>query len=178
MVEFELVAALAAGFVATVVMTAMMQMSAMTGMTNMPPMPLVTGSMLTGDRSAANKLGAAIHFVMMGTIMFGLAYAALFTAFDDQAWWVGALIGIAHGLLVGLVFMPMMPSVHPRMSRELVSAGSSSERGTAGSSGDGEVQLTAPGFFGKDWGGMTPIGLLMGHAVYGIVIAVVYGWLA
>lgn len=36
------------------------------------------------------------------------------------------------------------------------------------------VQLAAPGVMGSAWGGMTPVGLLMGHVVYGLVVALVY----
>jgi hypothetical protein len=31
---------------------------------------------------------------------------------------------------------------------------------------------------GKNWGAMTPAGLVMGHAVYGLVAALVYSWIA
>jgi hypothetical protein len=31
----------------------------------------------------------------------------------------------------------------------------------------GEVELTAPGFMGRRWGGVTPLGVLMGHVLYG-----------
>lgn len=34
--------------------------------------------------------------------------------------------------------------------------------------------LAAPGVLGSRWGGMTPVGLLMGHVAYGIVAALVY----
>jgi hypothetical protein len=37
-----------------------------------------------------------------------------------------------------------------------------------------EFELAAPGFMGSGWGGMTPAGLVMGHVVYGIVVAVLY----
>lgn len=102
---------------------------------------------------------------MMGTVVFGLVYAGLLSAFGSAAWWVGLVIGLAHGALVGLVFMPMMPAVHPRMA--------SRPAGTSAVSGGG-VQLSHPGVLGSQWGAMTPVGLLMGHAVYGLVLALVY----
>lgn len=59
MVEFDLLAALAGGLVATVVMTAMMETAKRAGMTDMPPMPLVMGSMMSGDRkTATTRTGA------------------------------------------------------------------------------------------------------------------------
>lgn len=71
--------------------------------------------MMSGDRKKATAIGAMVHFVVMGTVVFGLAYAALFTPFDHDAWWVGLAIGVVHGLVVGVVAMPMMPKMHPRM---------------------------------------------------------------
>lgn len=172
MVEFDLGAALLSGLVGTLVMTAMMTMSKAAGMSDMPPMPLVMGSMVDGDRRRALAMGTLAHYVVMGTVVFGLVYAALFTAFDNDAWWIGAVVGAVHGVLVGAIFMPMMPSMHPRMAAvgEVGSTVDTDERG--------EVVIRSPGFFGKDWGGMTPAGLVMGHAVYGLVAALVYGAVA
>ncbi|MDZ7678249.1 MAG: hypothetical protein U5K29_06835 [Acidimicrobiales bacterium] len=30
------------------------------------------------------------------------------------------------------------------------------------------------GLLGKNWGAMTPVGFIMGHALYGLVLALVY----
>jgi hypothetical protein len=174
MVEFDLVAALVGGFVGTVAMTAMMMASKKAGMSDMPPMPLVMGSMMTGDRKKAMAIGGMIHLIVMGTIVFGIAYGLLFDAFDNDAWWVGALIGAAHGVLVGAVFMPMMPFMHPRMSKEVVGSGARGGSETVVIDANGAVELAAPGFMGSGWGGMTPAGLVMGHVVYGFVLALLY----
>ena len=74
------------------------------------------------------------------------------------------MIGLTHGAAVGLVALPMMPAIHPRMSAAVVATGHA-----------GEVRLSAPGVFGSRWGAMTPVGLLAGQAVYGAVVALVYG---
>jgi MFS family permease len=87
-------------------------------------MPLVIGSMMSGDRAKAMSMGAIAHFIVMGTVVFGIVYGLLLSAFDSDAWWVGTLIGLAHGVIVGVLFMPMMPAMHPRMSGELATAGS------------------------------------------------------
>jgi len=171
MTDFNAVGALVAGFAATIVMTAMMTMASRAGMTNMPPMPLVMGSMMSGDRRKAMAVGAMLHYIVMGTVLFGIGYALLFHAFGSSAWPVGVAIGV--GLAVGLVFMPMMPAMHPRMEAQLVGAGAPAEGAVVQEVG-GEVRLSGPGVLGKDWGGMTPAGLLMGHAVYGLVLALVY----
>jgi hypothetical protein len=173
MTDFNAVGALVAGFAATIVMTAMMTMASRAGMTNMPPMPLVMGSMMSGDRRKAMAVGAMLHYIVMGTVLFGIGYALLFHAFGSSTWPVGVAIGVVHGLAVGLVFMPMMPAMHPRMEAQLVGAGAPAEGAVVQEVG-GEVRLSGPGVLGKDWGGMTPAGLLMGHAVYGLVLALVY----
>jgi hypothetical protein len=174
MVEFDLAGALVGGFVASVVMTALMTMARQAGMTDMPPMPLVIGSMLSGNRARAMSMGAIAHLVVMGTVVFGIVYGLLFSAFDSDAWWVGTLIGVAHGLIVGVVFMPMMPAMHPRMPGELVAAGTAPAPGTVATDDRGGLRIAAPGMLGRNWGGMTPVGLVMGHAVYGLVLALVY----
>ncbi|MGH9183944.1 MAG: YqhR family membrane protein [Acidimicrobiales bacterium] len=177
MEDFNLIAALVAGFVGTVVMSAMMTMAASAKVTDMPPMALVTGAMMTGDRRRATAIGSVVHYLMMGTVVFGIVYGLLFDAFDSASWLVGVAIGLAHGAIVGLVFMPMMPLMHPRMEHDLVGAGTPAERATVATDSRGEVHLSAPGVLGKGWGSMTPAGILIGHAVYGVVLALVYGWI-
>jgi hypothetical protein len=162
--ELSIPGALLGGFVATLVMTMMMRLAGAAGLTKMPPMELVTGSMVSGNPETARRIGLVIHWIMMGTVIFGIAYAALFLAVGSASWLVGLVIGLVHGATVGLVFMPMMAAIHPRMSSAAVATGHT-----------GEVHLSAPGVFGSHWGAMTPVGLLMGHAVYGIVVALIYG---
>jgi hypothetical protein len=147
-------------------MTMMMRLANAAGITRMPPMELVTGSMISGDPQSAQRIGFVIHWIMMGTVILGIGYAAVFLAVGSASWLVGLVIGLVHGAAVGLVFMPMMAAMHPRMS----------SAPTAGANGHaGEVHLSAPGVFGSHWGAMTPVGLLAGHAVYGVVVALIYG---
>lgn len=164
---FELLPALVAGLAATLVMSAMMSMSASMGMTRMPTMSLLMGAMMSGDQDRAKRIGAMIHYIVMGTIVFGLAYGALFTAFDSSSALTGILIGAVHGLAVGAIGMPMMPAMHSRMSKDpgepVVDTSS------------GSVVLSAPGFFGVQWGAMTAMGLIIGHVVYGLIAALIYG---
>jgi hypothetical protein len=69
--------------------------------------------------------------------------------------------------------MPMMPATHPRMDAQLVGAGGPAHGAVVQEVGGRGASLR-PRVLGKDWGGMTPVGLLMGHAVYGLVLALVY----
>lgn len=164
---FEVVPALVAGLAATLVMSAMMRMAASAGMTRMPPMPLLMGSMMTGEPRQAQRLGAMLHYVVMGTVVFGLLYATLFTWFDSTSVLTGVAIGAVHGLVVGAMAMPMMPAMHPRMS--------ASSEGPPADTSSGIVSLSAPGFFASNWGSMTGVGIVAGHVVYGLIAALLYG---
>jgi hypothetical protein len=140
-----------AGVVATVVMTVLMYAGRMMGM----PMdiPRMLGLMFTGpgNSGAVYGIGLMVH-VMMG-IAFAIVYALLFDALGIGANWVwGGAFGIVHGAVVGMA-MTMMPVMHPRM-------------------GDGEV-LSAPGPFGANYGSMVPLGIIMLHVVFGIVVGAI-----
>ena len=169
MVQFSLEAALVAGLAGTFAMSAMMTMASRAGITEMPPMPLVIGSMVTGDRSRARLMGAFVHYLVMGTVVFGIIYGLLFTAFGSDGWLTGVVMGAVHGVLVGAVILPMMGAVHPRMSVASPAAAGDSAPGS------GELRLPAPGAMGIRWGGMTPLGLIVGHVIFGLVAAIAYG---
>ena len=156
MVGFDLVPALAAGFVGTLAMTALMMAGRATGMTSMD-MPLLIGGMVSNDERKARGIGMVVHVLMMGTVVFGVTYALLFAAFDSDAALTGLLIGVVHGLIFGLLVLPMMPAIHPRMK---VSASG--------------FHLDRPGVLGVGYGKGTALGIVMAHAVYGLVVALVY----
>lgn len=160
MVEFALGPALAAGFVGTLAMTAVMMAGRAMGMTSMD-MPLMIGGMMSDDEGKARRLGMTIHVLMMGTVVFGVLYGFLFAAFDSDAALTGLSIGVVHGLIFGLMVLPMMPAIHPRMK--------------ASASG---FQLDAPGVLGVGYGKGTAVGIVMAHAVYGLVVALVFKGLA
>jgi hypothetical protein len=160
---FEFWPAALAGLVGGIVMSAMIVMMRVAGKTEMDMM-YMQGTMFTAKRGPAMVIGAVMHLVVMSAIVLGSVYALLFDWLDisaGNAWWVGALFGVAHGILGGLV-MAMMPAIHPRM-------------GAADSSG--AVTLKAPGPFGRNYGSATPPGMLMGHVIYGLVLGAVYGLL-
>jgi hypothetical protein len=90
---------------------------------------------------------------MMG-IVFALIYAFLWSSGISAATWVGGLIfGTVQWLVVGMV-MGMMPMLHVGIKSGAVKA---------------------PGLWMTDNGGlMAFIGGLVGHMIFGIVIALVY----
>ena len=165
--SFEVLPALVAGLIGTGVMSALMAMAGSMGMTRMPPMHLLTGSMMSGDRAQASKVGIMVHYIVMGTVMFGLIYAGLFTAIGSASVVTGVGLGLVHGVLVGAMAMPMMASVHPRISK------ASGDDGAVVTE-EGELRIAAPGFFGIKWGAMTPMGMIVGHVVFGAVVALTY----
>jgi uncharacterized membrane protein YagU involved in acid resistance len=97
-------------------------------------------------------LGWMMH-VMMG-VVFALIYAFLWSSGIGAATWVGGLIyGVVQWLVVGMV-MGMMPMVHVGIKSGAVKA---------------------PGLWMTNNGGlMAFMGGLVGHMIFGIVIALVY----
>jgi hypothetical protein len=94
-----------------------------------------------------------MHF-MMG-VVFAIIYAALWAAGVGAATWVGGLIfGAVHWLIAGLM-MGGVPMLHAG-----VKAGT----------------VKAPGVYMMSGGGMMAfVGGLIGHVIYGLVVALVYG---
>jgi hypothetical protein len=172
--EFEFWPAVVAGFAGGAVMSMLMVMMRKAGKTEMD-MALIEGSMLSGDRDKAKAIGAFMHLVVFSALIIGSIYAWLFDVFgvsEDNAWWIGALYGVAHGILAGLL-MGMMHAMHPRMR-----GGMESERvDQVGGPSDGSLLLKPPGVFAKNYGPATPPGVLMVHVVYGLVVGLVYGLL-
>jgi hypothetical protein len=145
----NIVRAIVAGIVGTVVISLVMAMAPRMGMPKMAIWQML-GSMFSKDGN--NALGWALHF-MMGTI-FAILYAALWSAgIGSVSAGSGVLFGAVHFLIVGLV-MGGMPMMHAGIKA-------------------GTVQ--APGVYMLNAGVMGFMGGLIGHVVYGVVVALVYG---
>jgi hypothetical protein len=169
--EFAFWPAVLAGFVGGLVMTAMMTMMRQAGKTKMD-MALLQGAMFTDERGKARAIGLFAHLVMMSALAFGSLYAVLLAVFDvasGDAWWVGALIGLLHGILAGMA-MGMMPALHPRMRAEAGAA--------VGGRSAHSLELDPPGLFAKNHGSATPAGIVLAHVVYGLVVGLMYAFVA
>jgi hypothetical protein len=98
----------------------------------------------------------------MMSVAFGIVHGAILEALDvtssGEGLWVGALLGLGHAMVVG-VALGMMPLVHPRLRT---------------ASRQGEDLLEAPGFFGMSYPLPTVIGLFMLHALFGLIVGVIY----
>jgi uncharacterized membrane protein YagU involved in acid resistance len=146
------------GFASTVVLTTLMAGSQGLGMTRMN-IPYLLGTMFTPNRDRAKSLGVLVHLI--NGWIFSLIYIAAFHAWGDPAWWKGASIGLVHAVFVLAAGMPAMPGLHPRMASE--SRGPTVVR-----------QLEPPGFFALHYGIQTPISIVLGHIVFGVVLGIFY----
>ncbi len=151
--DFSFGAAIAAGAVATVVMTAMLYM----GMAVMPrQMPMnilyMLGTMMTRNKMMAYVAGTMMHATM--GIALALAHTGVIKGLDLTsalvAW--GVLFGFVHYLIVGMGF-GMIGSMHPLMRTG---------------------QMPAPGLFVSNFPKPTVVGFLMVHLVYGLVVGALY----
>jgi len=91
-----------AGLVATIVMSMMMLVKAKMGlMPELDPIQML-GNMTGGGRS----VGWILHFAI-GTVLWGLLYAAIFGEHIRGAWWRGAVFATGAWMLMMVVVMPM-----------------------------------------------------------------------
>jgi uncharacterized membrane protein YagU involved in acid resistance len=146
------------GFAATVVLTSVMAGSQGLGLTRMN-IPYLLGTMITPDRDRAKAVGVVIHLI--NGWAFSLLYVAAFHMWGGPTWWRGAAIGLVHAVFVLVAALPAMPGIHPRMASE--SRGPTVVR-----------QLEPPGFAGLHYGIQTPISIVIGHLVFGLVLGVFY----
>jgi uncharacterized membrane protein YagU involved in acid resistance len=146
------------GFAATALLTIIMAGSQGLGMTRMN-IPYLLGTMVTPDRDRAKSLGVFIH--LLDGWAFSALYVVAFYLWGGPTWWKGLVMGLVHAGFVLTVAMPAMPGMHPRMASE--SRGPTVVR-----------QLEPPGFLALHYGRPTPISILIGHLVFGLVLGVLY----
>lgn len=143
-------------FLGALVMTALMSAGRMLGLSRMS-LPLMLGTMVTPDRDRAVPIGLAMHIVF-GMLM-ALPYYGVFTV-TAPTWWLGGLLGVAHGLLTHVLLLPALPGIHPRMASER--EGPEPTRA-----------LEPPGPLGLNYGMRTPALGIFAHAVFGVVVGAI-----
>jgi hypothetical protein len=146
------------GFVGTVFLTGLMSGSQGLGLTRMS-LPFMLGTMFTADRDRAKLVGFGVH--LLNGWLLAVIYAAAFQSWRRATWWLGAAIGLVHGLFVLLVVMSLLPGLHPRMASEA--------RGP-----EPTRQLEPPGFLALNYGRRTPAAVLLAHLIYGAVLGAFY----
>jgi hypothetical protein len=148
-------AALAGGFVGTLVLTTTLRTANELRFTRID-LPFLLGTAVTGDRARAKALGYLLHLAA-GEI-FALIYFAIFVAIDSSGWPLGALLGLLHGIVSATALVNvLLPVVHPRMGSSLSAA-------------DSSPLLEPPGFLMLNYGRGTPIATVLAHIAYGAIV--------
>jgi hypothetical protein len=148
-------AALAGGFVGTLVLTTILRAASELRLTRMD-LPFLLGTCLTTDRRRAKALGYLAHFGF--GLLFALGYFALFSALDESGWLLGAVFGLVHGMFAGTSLVNvLLPVVHPSM-------------GSTNSAANSRPLLEAPGFLMLNYGRSTPLVTVAAHVCYGAIV--------
>ena len=144
----DILSAIISGLVGTIAISVVMPVAPMMGM---PKMDIV-GLLSTMFGKPNRFLGWMMH-MMMG-VVFALIYAFLWSVgIGTPNWLFGLIFGAVHWLIVGLI-MGMIPLMHAGIK-----------------SGD----VDPPGLWMTNQGGkMAFLGGLMGHMIFGLIVALVY----
>ncbi|MBI4337026.1 MAG: hypothetical protein HY683_04265 [Chloroflexi bacterium] len=136
-----------AGLVGTAVMTMLMYSAPVMGMPKMN-IAQTLGTMVLPQGSSAFIMGMMMH--MVNGVIFVAIYAAVWNAFGNNVtWWSGLIFGAVHSL-VAAVGMGMLMGIHKEVKAgRLPSPMSGGTKGMAG--------------------------MVMGHLLFGLVVALVYG---
>ncbi len=145
----NILAAVISGIIGTLAISMVMALAPKMGM---PKMDIV-GMLSTMFGKTNRALGWGMH-LMMG-VVFGLIYAFLWSVgIGGVSWLSGLVFGAGHWLVVGVMFA-LIPLIHAGIKSGAV---------------------PAPGLWMTKNGGMMAfVGGLLGHMVFGIVVALVYG---
>jgi hypothetical protein len=147
--------ALAGGFVGTLVLTTGLRAATELRLTRID-LPFLLGTAFTADRVRARALGYALHF--LAGLGFASLYYLVFRALGESSWWLGAALGLVHGLFAGSALVSiLLPLVHPRM-------------GTQSSAAHSRPLLEPPGFLLLNYGASTPAVTLVVHVIYGAIV--------
>jgi uncharacterized membrane protein YagU involved in acid resistance len=146
----NLFGAIIAGLIGTIVLTMVMNMAPKMGMPKMDMVGML-GAMFSPEGN--HTLGMVIHLIM--GVIFAIIYALLWNVGVGTLgllW--GAIFGAGHWLIAGMM-MGGMPMMHAGIKAGVIEA---------------------PGVFMLKNGGMMAfMGGLMGHIIFGLVVALVYG---
>jgi uncharacterized membrane protein YagU involved in acid resistance len=143
------------GFLGTIVLTTLLRGASELGWTRMD-LPFLLGTAVTADRVRAKLVGYALHFVF--GLLFALGYWVVFAVVGESGVWIGAILGLVHGLFAGTAIVNiLLPAVHPRMGTGFDAAGSA-------------PLLEPPGFMLINYGRQTPLATIVSHVVYGAIV--------
>ena len=103
------------GAIATAAMTVLTEGAQLLGQSRMS-LPFLFGTFVSGRRDRAMVYGFLLY--SLGGLVFSFFYALAFDSIGYSSWWFGAGLGFVHGLFLIVVFLPLLPHVHPRMATE------------------------------------------------------------
>ncbi len=148
-------AAIAGGFIGTLVLTTGLRGASELGLTRMD-IPFLLGTAFCRSRTRAKTVGYALHFA--AGLLFALVYVEMFEVIGRSGWVIGALFGLAHAMFAGTALVNiLLPAIHPRM-------------GTTFSAADSAPLLEPPGFLMHNYGRATPVVTIVLHMAYGAII--------
>jgi hypothetical protein len=81
----------------------------------------------------------------------------MFASLHQVSWWLGAIFGTLHALVLLVLLLPLLPYMHPRMASEY--DGPNVRR-----------RLQPPGFLALHYGYRTPLVTVLAHALYGAIL--------
>ncbi len=139
------------GVVATLAFTLFSLMGGAMGMTRMDILDLLGSMMAQPGSTAARAIGAMIHHTNGALLAIAWAYGVALVGLPAN--WLTGLVWGAILTVLALLMLSTMGAVHPAIRR-------------------GEQE--DPGPLATNFGAMTPIGSLMGHLVYGLVLGLLY----
>jgi hypothetical protein len=150
----EIIIILIWGFAATAALSGVMFAAQRLGYSRLS-IPFLIGTMFSGERSSANAAGILVY--LLGGWLFSFVYYFVFASIGRTGWWLGALLGAAHGFVLLVMALPLLPHLHPRMASEYEGPG-------------GRRTLQPPGFLALNYGYRTPLTTILAHAVYGAIL--------
>jgi len=150
----EIITILIWGFAATAALSGVMFAAQRMGYSRLS-LPFLIGTMFSGERSSANAAGLVVY--LLGGWLFAFVYYFVFVSLGRASGWLGALLGAAHGFVLLVMLLPLLPHLHPRMASEYEGPG-------------GRRTLQPPGFLALNYGYRTPLTTILAHALYGAIL--------
>jgi len=151
-IEIGWAIALWGGVTATLVTTGLLVVSIRAGLTRFSPIRYL-GCILASrpDGRTALAVGSVLHLIA-GSAVFPVVYAIVFEMVGRADALTGFGLGGVHGLVAGLLVPAFVSRTRCARARN----------------------ATDPGIFARKLGTLTPMGIVLGHAVYGAVLGFVY----
>ncbi len=154
--EFQFLAAALAGAIGGAIMFGTrLVMKKMVGVDLKMDVARMWGTMMGVHGAPGRALGLAFHVVVSALIALIYAWAFDLLGLDGNLWLWGLVGGAVHWVIAG-VFLAMVPAMHPEIPE----------------------QRPAPGAFAKNFGAPDVPAFLMGHLLYGLVVGILYAYLA